>query len=58
MNQNEGAMNNQSMVKTGDQPRATQRDLAQSRAPATMSYVRNTPRGAYVRNNAGRSTSR
>lgn len=58
MNQNEGAMNSQSMVKTGDQPRATQRDLAQSRAPATMSYIRSTPRGAYMRNSSGRSTSR
>jgi len=58
MNQNSGAMNSQSMLRSGDQPRVTQRDVSESKAPPSMSYVRYQPRGASVRNNSSRSSSR
>jgi hypothetical protein len=58
MNQSSGAMNSQSMVKSGDQPRMQERDIRQEKAPPSMSYVRSQPRGAMQRNNGYRSTSR
>jgi hypothetical protein len=58
MNQNSGAMNSQSMIKSGDQPRVTQRDMGEAKAPPSMSYVRYQPRGASTRNNSSRSGSR
>ncbi len=58
MNESSGAMNSQSMVKSGDQPRMQERDIRQEKAPPSMQYVRNMPRGATQRNNGYRSTSR
>lgn len=40
MDQNSGQMNSGSMLKTGDQPRATERSVSEERAPASISYVR------------------
>lgn len=40
MEQNSGSMNSGSMLKQGDQPRATERSIASERAPANISYVR------------------
>ena len=58
MNQNSGAMNSGSMLKTGDQPRATSRDIASENKPASMSYIRSQPRGATLRTNQSRGMKR
>jgi hypothetical protein len=57
MEQNSGAMNSQSMVKSGDQPRMTQRDIQSTRQPPSMSFNRNAFRGA-TRNQPTRTTGR
>lgn len=58
MEQNSGAMNSGSMLKQGDQPRATERSVSEARAPASMSYVRygfnkGAPRSNSYRNSRG-----
>jgi hypothetical protein len=58
MQQNSGAMNSQSMVKPGDQPRMTDRNLTEERSPANITYSRNSIRGNMTRNNGSRSMSR
>ena len=58
MEQNSGAMNSQSMVKSGDQPRLTDRSLTEVRAPANITYSRNSIKGNMTRNNGSRSMSR
>jgi hypothetical protein len=57
MEQSSGSMNSQSMVKTGDQPRMTQRDIASTRQPPSMNFNRDAFRGA-TRNQQNRSTGR
>jgi hypothetical protein len=57
MEQNSGSMNSQSMLKSGDQPRMTQRDIASTRQPPSMTFNRNAFRGA-SRNQYSRSTGR
>lgn len=57
MEQSSGAMNSQSMMKSGDQPRTTQRDIAETRQPPSMSFNRNAFRGA-TRNQYSRSNGR
>ena len=58
MNQNSGAMNSGSMLKGGDQPRATRQERADMNKPASMSYIRSQPRGATLRTNQSRSMKR
>lgn len=58
MQQNSGAMNSQSMVKSGDQPRLTDKSLTEVRAPANITYSRNSIKGNMTRNNGSRSMSR
>lgn len=58
MNQNSGAMNSGSMLKQGDQPRASGREVSEMNKPASMSYIRSQPRGATLRTNQSRSTNR
>lgn len=58
MEQNQGAMNSQSMIKSGDQPRQTDRSLTEVRAPANITYNRNSIKGSVSRNNGSRSMSR
>jgi hypothetical protein len=57
MEQRSGAMNSESMVKGGDQPRMTQKDIASTRQPPSMSFNRNAFRGA-TRNPQNRTTGR
>lgn len=57
MEQRSGAMNSQSMVKSGDQPRMTQRDVQSERQPPSMTFNRNAFRGA-TRNPQNRTTGR
>jgi hypothetical protein len=57
MDQRSGAMNSQSMLKSGDQPRMTQRDIQSTRQPPSMSFNRNAFKGA-SRNIGTRTTSR
>jgi hypothetical protein len=57
MDQRSGAMNSQSMLKSGDQPRMTQRDIQSTRQPPSMSFNRNAFRGA-SRNTGTRTTGR
>lgn len=57
MDQRSGAMNSQSMLKSGDQPRMTQRDIQSTRQPPSMSFNRNAFKGA-TRNTGTRTTSR
>lgn len=57
MEQRSGAMNSQSMVKSGDQPRVTQKDIASTREPPSMSFNRNAFRGA-TRNSQNRTSGR
>jgi hypothetical protein len=58
MEQRSGAMNSQSMVKGGDQPRMTQKDIASTRQPPSMNFNRNAFRSATPRNSQNRTTSR
>jgi len=58
MNQNSGSMNSQSMVKSGDQPRATERSVSEVRSPASISYVRYGINKNPGRNVNSRTTSR
>jgi hypothetical protein len=58
MQQNSGAMNSQSMVKSGDQPRMTDKNLTEVRGPANITYSRNSIKGNMTRNNGSRSMSR
>jgi hypothetical protein len=58
MEQNSGAMNSQSMVKSGDQPRQTDKSLSEVRAPANISYVRYGIKTTNGRNYGSRNTSR
>ncbi len=58
MEQNSGAMNSGSMLKQGDQPRATERSVSEARAPASISYVRygfnkGAPRNTSYRSSRG-----
>lgn len=57
MEQRAGAMNSQSMVKSGDQPRMTQRDVQSTRQPPSMTFNRNAFRGA-TRNPQNRTSGR
>jgi len=57
MEQRSGAMNSQSMLKSGDQPRMSQRDIQSTRQPPSMSFNRNAFKGA-SRNTGTRSTGR
>jgi hypothetical protein len=58
MNQKSGAMNSQSMLKQGDQPRVSNRDVASENKPASMAYIRSQPRGATLRTNQSRGIKR
>jgi hypothetical protein len=58
MNQKSGAMNSQSMLKQGDQPRVSNRDVASEKQSPSMSYVRSQPRGATLRTNQSRGMKR
>jgi len=58
MQQDSGAMNSQAMVKSGDQPRLTDRSLTEVRAPANITYSRNSINKNLTRNNGSRSMSR
>jgi hypothetical protein len=58
MEQNSGAMNSQSMVKSGDQPRVTDKSLTEVRSPANISYVRYGIKTTNGRNYGSRNTSR
>jgi hypothetical protein len=58
MNQNSGSMNSQSMVKSGDQPRATEKSISEVRSPASISYVRYGINKNPGRSFTGRTTSR
>jgi hypothetical protein len=57
MNQRSGAMNSESMLKSGDQPRMTQRDIQSTRQPPSMNFNRNAFKTA-ARNTGTRSTGR
>lgn len=57
MEQRAGAMNSQSMVKTGDQPRMTQKDIASTRQPPSMSFNRTAFRTP-TRNSQNRTSGR
>jgi hypothetical protein len=57
MNQRSGAMNSESMLKSGDQPRMTQRDIQSTRQPPSMNFSRNAFKGA-TRNTGTRNTGR
>lgn len=57
MEQQSGAMNSESMVKTGDQPRITPREIQPMRQPPSMTFNRNAFRGA-TRNPQNRTTGR
>jgi hypothetical protein len=58
MNESQGSMNSQSMLKTGDQPRVTERDMSAAKAPPSVSYVRYQQRGAMQRSQPGRASNR
>lgn len=58
MQQDSGAMNSQAMVKSGDQPRLTDRALTEERTPANITYSRNAINKTLTRNNGSRSMSR
>lgn len=57
MDQKSGAMNSQSMVKNGDQPRMTQKDIQSTRQPPSMTFNRTAFRGA-TRNIPNRTSGR
>lgn len=58
MNESQGSMNSQSMLKTGDQPRVTERDMSESRNAPSISYVRYQQRGAMQRSQPSRTSTR
>ena len=58
MAENISPTNAQTMVKSGDQPRATERSVSEVRSPASISYVRYGINKNPGRNVSGRSTSR
>jgi len=57
MNQRSGAMNSESMLKSGDQPRMTQRDIQSTRQPPSLSFNRIAFKTA-TRNTGTRSSGR
>lgn len=48
----------QTMIKSGDQPRATERSISEVRSPASISYVRYGINKNPGRSFTGRTTSR
>lgn len=50
--------NTQTMLKSGDQPRATDKSVAEVRSPASISYVRYGINKNPGRSMTGRTTSR
>jgi len=48
----------QTMIKSGDQPRATDKSISEVRSPASISYVRYGINKNPGRNITGRTTSR
>jgi len=50
--------NAQTMIKSGDQPRATDKSISEVRSPASISYVRYGINKNPGRNITGRTTSR
>jgi hypothetical protein len=58
MAENVTPTNAQTMVKSGDQPRATERSVSEVRSPASISYVRYGINKNPGRSVTGRTTSR
>lgn len=58
MAENVTPSNSQTMVKSGDQPRATDKSTSEVRSPASISYVRYGINKNPARSNPSRSTSR
>jgi hypothetical protein len=58
MAENVTPTNAQTMVKSGDQPRATERSVSEVRSPASISYVRYGINKNPGRSMTGRTTSR
>jgi hypothetical protein len=50
--------NSQTMIKSGDQPSATERSISEVRSPASISYVRYGINKNPGRSVTGRTTSR
>lgn len=50
--------NSQNMIKSGDQPRATDKSVSEVRSPASISYVRYGINKNPGRSVTGRTTSR
>jgi hypothetical protein len=50
--------NTQTMLKSGDQPRATEKSVSEVRSPASISYVRYGINKNPGRSMTGRTTSR
>jgi len=48
----------QTMIKSGDQPRATEKSISEARSPASISYVRYGINKNPGRNITGRTTFR
>lgn len=58
MAENVTPTNAQTMIKSGDQPRATDKSISEVRSPASISYVRYGINKNPGRNITGRTTSR
>ena len=58
MAENISPSNAQTMIKSGDQPRATDKSISEVRSPASISYVRYGINKNPGRNITGRTTSR
>jgi hypothetical protein len=58
MAQNVTPTNAQTIVKSGDQPRATEKSISEVRSPASISYVRYGINKNPGRSVTGRTTSR
>jgi len=58
MAENVTPTNAQTMIKSGDQPRATEKSISEVRSPASISYVRYGINKNPGRNITGRTTSR
>ena len=58
MAENVTPTNAQTMLKSGDQPRATEKNISEVRSPASISYVRYGINKNPGRSFTGRTTSR
>lgn len=58
MAENISPTNAQTTIKSGDQPRATEKSISEVRSPASISYVRYGINKNPGRNITGRTTSR